>query len=78
MRRHRPVRMWFKPWKKRCACGCGWFPCPDAVTVDHPPVAQSLGRADPTWNMPTAYYAAARGNQRPLMTRGQQWRSRPR
>lgn len=85
MRRHRGVRVWFKPWKTRCACGCAWFPCPDAVTVERPPVARSLHIEDPRWNGPTAYLppvrpapAPARRNQQSLMTKGQQWRSQQR
>jgi hypothetical protein len=35
--RHRPVRVWFKPWKKRCACGCAWYPCPDSTKVNAEP-----------------------------------------
>ncbi|BEL05618.1 hypothetical protein Q0Z83_038090 [Actinoplanes sichuanensis] len=79
MRRHREVRVWFMPWKTRCACGCAWFPCPDAVTVDPPAVTESLRIADPRWNGPTVHFVAVRpvrGNERPLMTKGQQWRSR--
>ncbi len=78
MRRHRPVRVWFMPWKTKCACGCGWFPCPDAVTMAAPPITQSLHPGDPRWNGPTAYHSPGRGTPRPLMTRGQQWRSRER
>lgn len=77
MRRHREVRVWFKPWKTRCACGCSWFPCPDAVTADPPSVAESLRITDPRWNGSTAHFTPVRGNQRPLMTRGQQRRGRP-
>ena len=64
--RHRAVRMWFKPWRKRCACGCDWFPCPDSITMDRP---------GPVWNAQTAAYPVMQPD-RPLMTRGQQWRSR--
>jgi hypothetical protein len=80
-RRHRPVRMWLKPWKRRCSCGWGWFPCPDTVTNACPAVIDSLGlpHVDPPWNGPMARYALApRSDQPPLMTRGQRWRSRHR
>jgi hypothetical protein len=73
--RHKAVRVWFKPWKKRCSCGCPWFPCPDAATVPSPPVSQSL-RLGPAWNTSTARYATVGRSERPLMTRGQEWRSR--
>ena len=29
--RHMPVRVLFKPGRKRCACGCDRVPCPDSV-----------------------------------------------
>lgn len=77
--RHGPVRVWFTPWKRRCRCGCLWFPCPDAATVEAPPPAQSLrGRAgnDPFWDAPTRYYPRSHRNERPFMTPGQEWRSR--
>ncbi|MFI5490962.1 hypothetical protein [Actinoplanes sp. NPDC051859] len=70
--RHKPVRVWFKPWHKRCRCGCRWFPCPDSVTLDRP---------RPGWNDQTAVYdiiTPALRNERPLMTPGQEWRSRQR
>jgi hypothetical protein len=72
--RHKPRRLWWKPWSRHCKCGCRWYPCPDAATVDPPPVAESLrlGQNDPHWNGPTQ-----RLNTGPLMTRGQEWRTRP-
>jgi hypothetical protein len=72
MRRHRPVRIWFMPWKKRCVCGCGWFPCPDAATVEPPPVVESLRlrRSSPRWNRVTTHYGPHRGNERPATIEG--------
>ncbi|MFI5492076.1 hypothetical protein [Actinoplanes sp. NPDC051859] len=65
--RHRPVRLWCKSWKKRCACGCRWYPCPDSITAARPPVS---------WNERTVAVPQVRfRNDRPLMTRGQEWRS---
>ncbi|MDT4992534.1 MAG: hypothetical protein QOH97_2426, partial [Actinoplanes sp.] len=69
--RHRPVRPWFKPWRKRCACGCAWFPCPDSVPLAAP------GSAPPEWNRPTVRcFWVLPALKRPLLTRGQQWRTR--
>lgn len=72
--RHKAMRVWWRPWSRRCTCGCQWFPCPDSVTVDPPPVAQSLrlGTNDPHWNNPTVQMR----NVGPLMTKGQEWRTR--
>ncbi|GIE88856.1 hypothetical protein [Actinoplanes regularis] len=44
--RHEPVRAWYKPWKKRCSCGCDWYPCPDAATIPPPAVTRSLHLGD--------------------------------
>ncbi|WIM94831.1 hypothetical protein ACTOB_006885 [Actinoplanes oblitus] len=44
--RHEPVRAWYAPWKKRCSCGCGWYPCPDAATAPPPAVTRSLHLGD--------------------------------
>jgi hypothetical protein len=41
--RHGPTRAWLTPWRKRCRCGCAWYPCPDAVTVERP--------GDPLWHV---------------------------
>lgn len=46
MVRHEPVRTWYQPWKKRCACGCSWYPCPDAATIPPPAVTRSLHLGD--------------------------------
>lgn len=73
--RHKAVRVWWKPLRSRCRCGCPWYPCPDAIPYRVPPVGQSLGlvRNDgPGWNGPTR----PNRNARPLMTRGQEWRTR--
>src|SRR5215213_5976473 len=65
--RHRPVRLWWLPWRKRCHCGCSWFPCPDAVTVQPPPIVDSRGRRqDSDWNWPTASPAAVTKDAHPL------------
>jgi hypothetical protein len=40
--RHEPVRAWYQPWKRRCSCGCTWYPCPDGATVPPPAVTRSL------------------------------------
>ena len=81
--RHRAVRVWWRPWHRRCACGCRWYPCPDAVPYRNPPVARSLGltgddaraRNDrPSWDGPTVRLP----NAGPLMTRGARWRSNQR
>jgi hypothetical protein len=40
--RHGPKRALLTPWKRRCRCGCAWYPCPDAATVQPPPVVLSL------------------------------------
>jgi hypothetical protein len=73
--KHRSVRRWWAPWRVVCARGCGWFPCPDSVTMDRPgPDPFVLRRKDPGWNAPTAKYP----NKRPLMTPGQVWRTRRR
>lgn len=73
--RHRGMRIWWRPWKKRCRCGCAWCPCPDSVTMDRP--GPDLSRAHPNWNAATARYATTSRNERPLMTPGQEWRTRP-
>lgn len=73
--RHKAVRVWWRPWRRRCACGCGWYPCPDAIPYQSPPVARSLGptRNDgPSWDGPTLYLR----NAGPLLTRSAQWRTR--
>jgi hypothetical protein len=70
MVRHRPVRVWFMPWKRRCRCGWAWFPCPDSTRVNGEPVG---------WNEKTAVFSTvqpSRRNERPLLTPGQEWRSR--
>ncbi|GGR28116.1 hypothetical protein GCM10010168_52720 [Actinoplanes ianthinogenes] len=64
--RHEPVRTWWAPWRKRCSCGCGWYPCPDAATIPPPAVTRSLhlgeeerddeghdGRVEHTWERPS-------------------------
>jgi hypothetical protein len=72
--RHNAKRRWWRPWCRGCTCGCNWFPCPDSVTTNAPPVAASLRlwTNNPHWNDP----AARLPNVGPLMTRGQQWRTR--
>jgi len=66
--RHRAIRIWWRPWRRRCSCGCGWYPCPDAITVN-----DQARRNSPAWNPPTAAHPR---NERPLMTPGQEWRTR--
>jgi hypothetical protein len=39
---HRRIRMCFRPWRTHSSCGCGWYPCPDVIRMDAPPVTQSL------------------------------------
>jgi hypothetical protein len=80
MRGHHPVRIWFMPWRKRCVCGCGWFPCPDAVTAEPPPVVESLRlrRPGPRRNRATAHDGPRRGNERPAATEGPPWHRRRR
>lgn len=75
--RHGSVRVWWKPWRRRCRCGCRWYPCPDAVPYRTPPVARSLGLPHnewPGWNGPTTRLGNVRSG--PLMTPGQRWRTR--
>jgi hypothetical protein len=73
--RHAPLRAWWAPWRRRCRCGCRWYPCPDVVAPwTAPPVAESL-RLRATWNMPTDRYARVGPDWPPLMTRGQRWRA---
>ena len=76
--RHGPVRVWFAPWKKRCRCGCRWYPCPDAAYIQPPPVVVSLrgGTTNTLWTAPTGHYPIVRRNERPLMTRAQEYRTR--
>ena len=71
--RHEPVRAWYAPWKKRCSCGCEWYPCPDAATIPPPAVTRSLhlddeldeqkrdGATEHTWERPSWPPDAARG-----------------
>jgi hypothetical protein len=70
--RHKAVRIWWRPWQKRCTCGCRWHPCPDSITMNAPAFHPAPARNEPDWNSPTVGYI----NQRPLLTRGQEWRSR--
>lgn len=77
--RHKSVRVWWKPWRRRCACGCRWYPCPDAVPYPVPPVVQSLRlhqglNEGPGWNGPTQRLRNV--GPAPLMTPGQRWRTR--
>jgi hypothetical protein len=61
--RHEPVRNWYQPWKRRCSCGCAWYPCPDAATIPPPAVTRSLhlgdddpdegGTAEHMWERPS-------------------------
>lgn len=74
--RHRPVRLWIMPWKKRCACGCAWYPCPDAVRMDTE--GPRLPHDYPYWNAPTATHSSEAHYGRTLMTPGHQWRARRR
>lgn len=74
MRRHKPKRRWWAPWKTRCSCGCGWWPCPDTFRIELAPIADTAA-VDHGWNGPTAYHVSPKAVSRPLMTRGQQWRS---
>jgi hypothetical protein len=64
MQRHKPVRWWLRPWTRREARA---DPVPD-------------DRTRLSWNDRTMAYPAVRPavprNERPLMTRGQEWRSR--
>ena len=64
MHRHRPVRWWLRPWNRRGART-------DPMPADKPRLP---------WNDRTTAYPALRPavprNERPLMTRGQEWRSR--
>jgi hypothetical protein len=72
--RHKAVRIWWRPWHKGCTCGCRWYPCPDSIRVNAPAFrAAPTPHNQPDWNSPTAAYL----NQRRLMTKGQEWRSRP-
>jgi hypothetical protein len=71
--RHKAVPVWWKPWRSRCACGCAWFPCPDSITMDRP--GPQTRHNQPSWAAPTAAYPVS-GNERPLMTLGQRWRTR--
>lgn len=74
--RHRPVRPWWRLWKRRCACGCTWYPCPDTITLDRPGVDPAVLRRNfPQWYAPTVRMPAPR-NERPFLTPGQEWRSR--
>lgn len=41
-RQHKPVRSWWAPWRRRCACGVRWWPCPDGVTPAGMPVPETL------------------------------------
>jgi len=76
--RHGPKRAWLTPWRKKCRCGCAWYPCPDAATTEPPPVTLSLrGQRDMAhWNAPTEAYRVINSAGRALMTPGQRWRSR--
>jgi hypothetical protein len=76
--RHGPKRAWLTPWRKKCRCGCGWYPCPDTATAEPPPVTLSLrGQRDMAdWNTPTKAHGVINPTQRALMTPGQRWRSR--
>jgi hypothetical protein len=76
--RHGPRRAWLTPWRKKCRCGCAWYPCPDTATAEPPPVTLSLrGQRDMAdWNTPTKAYGVINPADRALMTPGQRWRSR--
>jgi hypothetical protein len=76
--RHGPKRAWLTPWRKRCRCGCAWYPCPDAATVEPPAVTLSLrGQRDMAdWNAPPNAYGVVSPAERALMNPGQRWRSR--
>lgn len=100
--RHRAKRIWWRPWRTRCACGCAWFPCPDAITINTPgpdlrrfypprnvpappqhrvtPPRNDLEppqhASTPPWNAPTTRLPTNARNNRPFLTRGQQWRTR--
>jgi hypothetical protein len=57
--RHRPIRYLLRPWRRRCACGCAWYPCPDVGAVGQPPpVVESLRLNErPAWDGPTAAHS---------------------
>lgn len=81
--RHRPVRLWWKPWARRCACGCRWYPCPDGRPPAQAPtgdqVAQALGTTrQPSWTGPTVQVTTVQvpnAGPRSLLTPGQRWRA---
>lgn len=61
--RHGPVRRWWTPWRRRCRCGCRWYPCPDAAARLNPPpaVVDSLRlNQRPPWDGPTLALPAER------------------
>jgi len=72
--RHGPKRVWLAPWRRKCRCGCAWYPCPDAVGVEEPTVTLSLRgqRHAADWNAPTKAYPMIHA----LRTPGRRWRSR--
>ncbi|MET0495189.1 MAG: hypothetical protein ABW000_18870 [Actinoplanes sp.] len=51
--KHRPVRVWWRPWAQRCVCGCAWFPCPDSIKTDRAGAdPQTMRNSVAHWNDP--------------------------
>lgn len=51
--RHRPQRLWWAPWRTRCACRWPYYPCPDVAPNGGLYPAPQYGNAGPAWNGPT-------------------------
>lgn len=67
---HRPLRLWWAPWRSRCSCGLDDWPCRHARPASQPtePASETPIRvAVPEWNGPTVVLT-------PLLTPAQRWR----
>ena len=69
---HGPRRLLLRPWRRICRCGLAAWPCPAVVMLERQARALPQPKPWPGWNAPTRRYGTA-----PLLTRGQNHRSRP-
>lgn len=67
---HRPRRPLLSPWRRVCRCGLGGWPCHAMTMLQHQAAMRPVA-ARPLWDGPTRNSLRA-----PLMTRGQEARSR--
>lgn len=74
---HIARRRWWAPWRLVCACGAGWYPCPDTGRVPYAPLGDGTTTpARPAWTSAATTRILPNVRLSPLLTRGQAYRTR--